>query len=82
MRLGINLANSQHAAVRAAAPRLATRRKWILADAVKQTISALKHSDIVGRVQQGRGRFGLGTSRLTWNKGTSMERRKLVVAEV
>ena len=73
VRLRINLADSQHAAVRAAALRLVTRRKWILAGAKKQTASALKRSHIVGRGQQGRGRFGLGMSCPTWDKVGTME---------
>lgn len=78
----MTLIESQDTAIQAVPPRLATGRKWNPAEAVEQTKSALRHGDIVGQVQQGRGGFGLGTSRPTWHKATSAQRRKLVAAEV
>jgi len=66
--------------IQAASPRLATGRKWTLTEAVQQAKSALRHGDTIGQVQQGRGVFGLGTSRPIWYKATSAQRRKLVEA--
>lgn len=78
----MTLIESQDTTIQAVPPRLATGRKWNPSEAVEQAKSALRHGDIVGQVQQGRGGFGLGTSRPTWHKATSAQRRKLVVAEV
>ena len=78
----MTLTESQDDAIRAAAPRLVTGRKWIPSEAVQQAKSALRHGDIVGQVQNGRGGFGLATSRPTWHKATSTQRRKLVVGQV
>lgn len=44
--------------------------------------SALQHQDIVGHIQQGRGGFGLGGTRTTWQKANPTERRLWVVEEV
>ena len=82
VRLNMTLTESQDEVIRAAAPRLTTGRKWNPSEAVQQAKSALKHKDIVGQVQHGRGGFGLGTSRPTWHKATPTQRRKLVVAQV
>ena len=82
LRLNMTLTESQDDTIRVAAPRLATGRKWIPSEAVQQGKSALRHGDIVGQVQHGRGGFGFGTSRPTCHKATSTQRRKLVVAQV
>ncbi len=82
VRLDITLTESQDAVIQAAAPRLATGNKWTPTEAIQQAKSALRHGDIVGQVQQGRGGFGLGTSRPIWKKATSTQRRTLIVAEV
>ena len=68
--LNMTLTESQDHMIPVAAPRLATERKWIPSEAVQQAKSALRHGDIVGQVQHGRGGFGLGTSRTTWHKAT------------
>lgn len=65
-----------------AAPILATGRKWTPLEATKQAKAALKHRDIVGRVQHGRSGLGAGASTPAWNKATPFQRRKLVVQEV
>ncbi|KAJ8412683.1 hypothetical protein AAFF_G00116340 [Aldrovandia affinis] len=82
VRLNMILTESQDGMIQAAAPRLATGRKWMPSEAVQQAKSALRHGDIVGQVQHGRGGFGLGASRPTWHKATSTQRRKLVVSQV
>ncbi|KAJ8393829.1 hypothetical protein AAFF_G00055580 [Aldrovandia affinis] len=82
VRLNMTLTESQDGMIQAAAPRLATGRKWMPSEAVQQAKSALRHGDIVGQVQHGRGGFGLGASRPTWHKATSTQRRKLVVSQV
>ena len=81
-RLEMTLAESQDRAVRAAAPRLNTGRKWVPAEAVRQAKSALRHADIVGQVQHGRKGLGYGESRPVWQKAPPATRRKLVVEEI
>lgn len=44
--------------------------------------SALRHADIVGNVQPGRGGLRLTTSHPSWRKATAPARRKMVVEEV
>lgn len=82
VRLNMSLTQSQNEVIHAAARRLATGRKWIPAEAVQQAKSALRHGDIVGQVQHGRGGLGLGTSRPTWHKATPTQKRRVVVAQV
>ncbi|KAK0148024.1 hypothetical protein N1851_012273 [Merluccius polli] len=67
-RLEMTLTESRDPVVTGAAPTLATGRRWKPSAAVAQAKSALRHRDIVGQVQHGRG--GLA------------ERRRLVVEEV
>ena len=43
---------------------------------------ALRHKDIVGRVQEGRSGLGLGASTPAWSKASTPQRRKLVVQEI
>ena len=49
---------------------------------MEEATAALKHADIVGNVQQGRGGFGLTATPPAWSKATAPERRKMVVEEV
>lgn len=80
-RLQMTLNESQDPVVSNNAPTLATGRKWRPGKAVQEATAALRHADIVGHVQQGRGGLGL-TSRAAWSKATAPERRKMVVQEV
>ena len=82
VRLQMTLTDSRDQTIRSAAPPLSTGRKWTPSDAVRHATAALRHSDIVGHVQMGRGGFGLTTSKPTWRKATASERRKMVVEEV
>ncbi|KAK0146192.1 Retrovirus-related Pol polyprotein from type-2 retrotransposable element R2DM [Merluccius polli] len=81
-RVQMTLHESRDPVVSNNAPNLATGRKWKPEVAVQEATAALRHADIVGHVQQGRGGFGLTPSRPTWNKATAPERRKMVVQEV
>ncbi len=81
-RLEMTLTESRDPFVRGAAPALATGRRWRPGVAVAQAKSTLRHRDIVGQVQQGRGGLGLGATTPTWQKATPAERRRLVVEEV
>lgn len=63
-------------------PTLATGQKWKPATAVKEAITALRHADIVGKIQHGRGGLGLVTSHPAWSKATALARRRMVVEEV
>lgn len=65
-QLQMTLNESKDLVVRKNAPILATGRKWRPATAVEEAISALRHADIVGHVQQGRGGLGLTPSHPTW----------------
>ena len=82
VRLEMMLLDSSDPFVAQAAPILATGRKWTPLEATKQAKAALKHRDIVGRVQHGRSGLGAGASTPAWNKATPFQRRKLVVQEV
>lgn len=82
VRLELTLTESQDSLVPGAAPTLATGRKWKPGAAEADIKSALRHRDIVGHVQQGRGGFGLGTTTPTWEKATPTEQRQMVVMEV
>lgn len=55
VRLDMTLIESQDAIIRAAAPRLATGKKWTLAEAIQQAKFSPSHGDIIGYVQQGKG---------------------------
>ena len=82
VRLQMTLKDSKDQTISKAAPLLQTGRKWTLSKAVQQATSALRHQDIVGNIQHGRGGFGLAASKPTFHKATTSERRKLVVEEV
>lgn len=80
-RLQMTLNESRDSVVSNNAPTLAAGRKWRPAKAVEEATAALRHADIVGHVQQGRGGLGLTTNHPTWSKATAPERRKMVVVE-
>lgn len=82
VRLQMTLKDSRDQTIRNAAPPLSTGRKWAPSNAVQHATSALRHNDIVGHVQLGRGGFGLAASKPTWRKASTLERRKMVVEEV
>ncbi|KAE8287777.1 hypothetical protein D5F01_LYC13834 [Larimichthys crocea] len=77
----MTLKYSRDQTISKAAPPLITGRKWTPSNAVQHATSALRHSDIVGHVQLGRGDFGLISSKPTWCKASTSERRKMVVEE-
>ena len=56
--------------------------KWNPRRAVQEAEAALRHTDIVGKVQQGRGGLGLSSGKPAWSKAGPAERRKLVVEQV
>ncbi|KAJ8412700.1 hypothetical protein AAFF_G00116510 [Aldrovandia affinis] len=82
VRLQMTLKDSRAQTISNAAPLLLTGWKWTPSEAVQQPTSALRHKDIVGHVQQGRGGFSLAAREPTWCKASTSERRKLVVEEV
>ncbi|KAK0156516.1 Retrovirus-related Pol polyprotein from type-1 retrotransposable element R2 [Merluccius polli] len=82
VRLEMMLLDSSDPFVAQAAPILATGRKWTPLAATEQAKAALRHKDIVGRVQEGRSGLGLGTSTPAWSKATTSQRRQLVVQEI
>ncbi|KAK9523107.1 hypothetical protein VZT92_019529 [Zoarces viviparus] len=82
VRLQMTLRDSRDKIISNAALPLATGRKWKPSNAVQQATSTLRHKDIVGQVQQGKGGLGLTESEPTRRKATTSERRKLVVEEV
>ncbi|ROI52205.1 hypothetical protein DPX16_3475 [Anabarilius grahami] len=77
----IRLLDSNDPFVAQAAPILATGRKWTPLAATEQAKAALRHKDIVGRVQEGRSGLGLGASTPVWSKASPPQRRKMVVQE-
>ena len=76
VRLQMTLKESSDAVVSNNAPTLTAGRKWRPATAVEEATAALRHADIVGHVQHGRGGLGLTPSRPAWDKATAPERRK------
>ena len=82
VRLQMTLKDSRDHTISNAAPLLSTGRKWKPSDAVQHAKSALRHNDIVGHVQLGRGGLGLAASKPTWRKASTSERRKMVVEEL
>ncbi|KAL3999364.1 acyl-CoA thioesteraes 11 [Sarotherodon galilaeus] len=73
VRLEMSLTDSRDPIVRGTAPTLATGRKWTPATSVLQAKSALRHRDVVGHVQQGRGGFGLGAVTHRWQQASVTE---------
>lgn len=59
-----------------------TVRKWNPSAATQRAKSDLRHRDIVGLVQQGRGGLGLGEGRPSWKRAAPAQCRRLVVEEV
>lgn len=82
VRLLLTLRDSRDQTISKAAPPLATGRKWTPSDAAQHAMSALRHTDIVGHVQMGRGGFGLAPRKPSWSKASTSERRRMVVEEV
>ncbi len=80
--LEMTLTESQNPNVAQTAPTLSTGREWTPAVATQQAQSALRHQDVVGHIQRGRGGLGTGESRPSWHKATPTQRRGLVVEEV
>ena len=72
----MTLKDSRDQTISNAAPPLLTRRKWKSSDAAQHATSALKHNNIVGHVQLGRGGFSLAASKPTWRKASTLERRE------
>ena len=82
VRLEMTLTESRDPCVTQTAPTLASGRKWTPSPATQQAKADLRHRNIVGLVQQGRGGFGLGESRPTWHKAAPSQRRGLVLEEL
>lgn len=59
-RLDLTLKESRDPFIRNAVPTLATGRKWDPSLAVAEAKATLRHRDIVGQVQHGRGGLELG----------------------
>ena len=82
VRLEMTLTESRDPCVAQTPPTLVTGKKWTPSAATQQAKADLKHHDIVGLVQQGRGGFGLGESRPTWHKAAPSQRSGPVAEEV
>ena len=59
-----------------------SERKWNPRAAVQGAEAALRHAEIVGNVQFGRGGLGLGPGKPAWNKAGPKEKRKLIVEQM
>ena len=82
VRLEMTLMDSRDPFVAQAAPRLTTGRNWTPSVASKQAMAALKHRDIVDRVQKERSSLGPGARTPVWNKASLFLRHMLVVDEL
>lgn len=78
----MTLKDSKDLTISTTAPPLATGRKWTTSNALQNAVSALRHKDIMGHVQSGRGGLGLSVGNPTWHKASKAERRKMVVEEI
>ncbi len=74
VRLKMTLAESRDMVIRAAAPTLATGKKWMAKGAAPLAISALHHSDVMGQFQHGRSGMGFDEKCPSWSKASSKER--------
>ncbi|KAJ7991222.1 hypothetical protein DPEC_G00295080 [Dallia pectoralis] len=82
VKLEMTLTESRDPCVSGTASTLVTGRKWNPAAASHQAKTDLRHRDIIGNVQQGRGGLGLGDIRPSWQRAAPDQRRRLVVEEV
>jgi hypothetical protein len=82
VRLEMTLTQSKDPVVRRVAPTVNAGRKWKPKQAVQQAKSALRHRDIMGHVQHGRGGLGRDVGKPSWGKASAGEKRKMVVEEM
>ncbi|XP_060797250.1 phosphatidylinositol-glycan biosynthesis class X protein isoform X1 [Neoarius graeffei] len=82
IRLQVTLTESKDLMVSKNAPAIIAGRKWRQVQAVEEAVAALKHADIVGYVQHGRGGLGLTAQRPAWSKASAAERRRMIMDEV
>lgn len=80
--LEITLSESRDIAVHSTEPTVLAELKWSPGMAVLKAHAALRHRDVVGKVQHLQGRFGLSISQPIWSKMTVAVRRKLVVEKI
>lgn len=74
----MTLTESRDPCVAQTAPTFVTGRKWTPTAATQQAKSDLRHRDIIGLVQQGRGGLGLGEGRPSWKRAAPAQCRRLV----
>lgn len=82
VRLVFELKDSPDLAVQNTKAQVQTGRKWKASQSVNQTITRLKHQEVVGLVQCGRAGFGWGTSPKMWSTASKAEQKELVISEV
>ena len=82
VRTELLLSGSKDILVSNVVPNPTRGRKWNPRVAVQEAEAALKHAEIVGNVQFGRGGLGLGPGKPAWNKAGPKEKRKLIVEQV
>ena len=82
VRTEMLLAGSKDAIVRKVVPNPTKGRKWNPRMAVQEAEASLRHAEIVGNVQLGRGGLGLGSGKPVWNRADPKIKRKRVVEQV
>ena len=76
------LAGSKDMVVSKVVPNPTKGRKCNTRTAAQEAEATLRHTEIVGNVQIGRGGLGLGLGKLVWSRAGPREKRKLVVEQV
>ena len=82
VRTELLLSGSKDAVVSKVVPNPIKGRKWNPRIAVQEAEATLRHTEIVGNVQIGRGGLGLGPGKPVWSRAGPKEKRKLVVEQV
>ena len=82
VRTELLLAGSKDVVVSKVVPNPTKGRKWNPRMAAQEAEATLRHTEIVGNVQIGRGGLGLGPGKPVWSRAGPKEKRKLVVEQV
>ena len=82
VRTELLLTGSKDRIVSGLAPNPSKGRKWKPKVAVQEAEAALRHGEIMGNVQIGRGGLGRTSGKPMWRKADQKEKRRLVVEQI
>lgn len=80
-RLKTTLKESRDSIIGKAAPTFETGRKLNPKETEPRAKAALKPTEVEKQVQNGRGVFGLGTSKRRWSNATPLEQCKILIEQ-